>query len=186
MIIGLDVDGVIYPFHEIALDHAKNYHDVPKHFTVRDFFCSGGFMDSSSSNSWSSLRIKNFLDNPVLYDRPPSGNLFKLNVLHKLAENNILVYITSRPKHLTYLTKFWFFKYKLPYSENVFISNHSKLELVKNCKCDIFVEDRTEFLDQLLPLDIDLYLINKPWNIDYDNKVIRLNSLDDLVDMLED
>jgi len=182
MHIGLDVDGVIYPFHEITIEHAKSMNLISKDCTTKEFFGDNGIFES-----WGSIRKENLLNNPTLYDKPPVGKLFNLDILHKLAKNNILSYITSRPKNLSFLTKFWFFKYDLPYWNNVFISDHDKSDLVKRVSCDIFVDDRPFFLDQLLHLDIPLYIINKPWNVTYTNsKIKRLNNLYDLLNILED
>lgn len=110
-------------------------------------------------------------------------NQFYLDLLPKTKSEDIpfepYCYITSRPVTKE-ITEEWLKKNGYPTKE-VYNVEKSKLEVAKECKLDIFVDDKYETFVELNKNGILCYLFDAPHNQIYDVGHKRIKSLKELV-----
>jgi hypothetical protein len=184
VLIGWDIDGVLYPWHEIVLEHCKLEKLVDKDVNLKRFFNTIG-SESIFNDVFSPILRKNIVTNPIFYERGII-NPQTLILLNKLAEMAEFVYITCRPVDTCiHVTKSWIKRSKLPYSSNVYILPDGKINAVKELKCDMYIEDRVDYAKELADVT-SLFLLTRPWNEDWKepSSIFRINSLNELEEVV--
>lgn len=152
MNIGLDIDGVIYPWHDSIFRYFREYKGFEggtREFW--DFFTTG--LTPEEQEYYVSI--------PIMYlDTVPSDDV--LTYVPKLAELGTLYYITSRPEHLKWATRKFFGIYQLPFKENIIFSSY-KANYARLLGIDYFLDDLPHNIDSLLSTT-DAYLLRQPHN----------------------
>jgi len=181
--IGFDVDGVIYFWHEQVLEFAKTASIVPMDFTMDQFWgwpdgffygCSEPFKEMVTRNK-SLYKVKELRSD--VYD-----------VLWKIAEHYDIFYLTARVNGLTRATLGWFKWSKLPNnsSNNIFMVDNGKRDLILAEKPCYYVEDRVEYIEDLKDITQVIHLV-RPWSRHYyDVDVIRIENIKDLLFIIKD
>lgn len=137
MNIGLDIDGVIYPWHYSIyrfFTEFKNYTG-----SEREFWSYFDSLDGEVQDYYVSI--------PIHYlDQTPSEDVMKY--LPKLAELGEIFYITSRKPELMSVTRKFFNIYDLPFKENVIFSKN-KANYIRLHHIDYFVDDSPKVIDEI-------------------------------------
>jgi Uncharacterized conserved protein len=134
MRVGIDLDGVVYPWHE----------------TIHRYFVENKGYEKDIKEFW--LKDKHLITDyyvtiPFLYNNTtPRKDV--LEYLPKIAELGEIYYITSRHPDLWQVTKKFFQFYDLPFKENV-IFDGDKATQVRLLKIDYFLDDMPKNIDSL-------------------------------------
>ncbi len=135
--IGLDIDGVIYPWHWSLYRYFTEF----KGFTGDE----RAFWTMIKSMPYGSIEY--FVSLPTLYlDTSPTSDV--LINLPKIAELGEIFYITARTDELRWATGKFFDNYRLPFKENIIFSK-DKANYVRLNKIDCFLDDQPNNLDAL-------------------------------------
>jgi hypothetical protein len=184
MIVGFDMDGVIYPWHEavwnwyrIWRDSEMSYNDFWKH--------PDGFVYQNEGTQV----IKNLVQIPHLYTMHDikRRTLKALNDFNKLADD--IWYITARPSMVRLDTINWMKRNDLPKHENLIFSdlNGGKVKTVEEKGCDFYLEDRHIYIEPLSEVT-NVFVINRPYNIGYDyseiDNVYRADDVEDVYNLV--
>ena len=137
MKIGLDIDGVIYPWHYSIVRYFKEF----RNFEGTDY----EFWDMF--NSLPQSKQDYFVSIPMLYS-DTSITEDARDYLPKLAELGELFYITSRAVVLQTLTQKFFDFYQVPFKENL-IFEKDKASVVRLLGLDYFVDDISRNLEKV-------------------------------------
>jgi len=180
MIIGFDLDGVLYPWHEIVLEYCKKSGFIDRSVNLKKLFNP---FDSTNifDNQFNSILRHNILHNPTLYDKAPIRKDY-LRILNNLAKLTRIIYVTFRP--FVEVTMHWMKYNKLPYYNDTFIVNggpSGKVNVVKENNCLLYIDDRVDVAKVLSPIT-KVLLLNRPWNEDWkeEGNVVRIYSLDEI------
>jgi len=171
--IGFDIDGVLYPVHKIAYTELVANHNLKIPFTK--------FWEDYKKY-YSKIFWDNFFKLPFLYERAvPTKEI--LDTVNYLSNKYNIVYITSRPKDVKFVTKWWLKNYKFPNYDNIFFSKDKTIEIRKN-KCLYFIEDRgkQEEIDGMNKIT-NVILVNQVWN-KHITGVPRIQELNELKELL--
>lgn len=166
--IAFDIDGVLYPWHELIHEYFRYFHNLSQSFS--EFWVEAE--QSTDENSKATMKaMANMLD--VYEKRVADGDI--VETLNKIAEVHDVYYITNRPPVAEFVTRQWFKRYNLPSQENLIFVEGSKLQTLKDLKIDVYVEDRPKQIEEIIldGMEIDLYVVDKPWN----KRVIGLDSV---------
>jgi uncharacterized HAD superfamily protein len=100
-----------------------------------DFWSDNGYKKQYSENFWD-----NFYKIPILYERatPING---ALETIEYLSKKYNICYITSRPKEIEFVTRYWMRSYKFPNYESLYFSENKTIE-IRKYKCLYFIEDQ--------------------------------------------
>lgn len=177
--LGFDLDGVLYPWHELVVEDMISKGSVPNDTTVREFFdYPNGFMHQCSPTMQKSI-----VEYPRYYIRPFLRDGAK-QILSYLQEYWEIFYLTSRPHEVASATKAWIRRMGLPNKENVYVLNGGKREMVGLLGLDVFIDDRTKHVDELHDI-CPVILVTRPWNEDYDEENhVRIEHLHELIPLL--
>ncbi len=172
--IGFDLDGVIYPWHELVYNYLKETIKLKASFS--EFW-------KDPTNYVSKELIYSFEIDPVFMSKcyPKHDDLL---LIQNLAKNFEIFYITARKPQVSVATKTWIKHHKFPYPENLIIVNKSKVEPVIENNIKIFVEDRDKYAIELRDY-CEVFLIKKPWNEHIQNEFVCLNQLAELANFLD-
>lgn len=152
MRIGLDIDGVIYPWH----------------YSVYRYFTEFKGFDGNQREFWdywktfSPEKQDYYVSIPLLYnDTVPSGCV--LDALNSIATLGEMYYITSRHgDELELAAQKFFDKYDVPFKENLFF-NKDKATTCRLLGIDKYIDDLTKNLFPMLNV-CDCYLMAAPHN----------------------
>lgn len=151
MRIGLDLDGVIYPWHDSIYRHFREF----KGFTGEE----AEFWDYFRSLPLNTIEY--FVSIPIFYlDTTPRTST--LEVLPALADLGEIYYITSRQPSLHRATLKFFGIYDLPFKENLYFAE-DKASVIRLKRIDYYLDDLPRFIDQVYGLT-DCYLMAQPHN----------------------
>ena len=151
MRIGLDIDGVIYPWH----------YSIYRYFTEFKNFAG------SELEFWAYFRLFSvekqmyYVSIPTLYT-DTSLTQDAIEYLPKLAELGELFYITSRDHELQPLTQKFFKFYDIPFKENL-IFEKDKASVVRLYGIDYFVDDMISHLEKMQGITTS-FLFKQPHN----------------------
>ena len=142
--IGLDLDGVLYPFPIVCYDILNKKHNFG--FDEIEFWSR----TKRSNRFYGKHRVEvdKIVADPNTYFAAHLSDDTK-KVLNKLADKNELFYITARPPHLKPVTELWFNYNDIPCKKNLYIGYHSKREIVQELKLDILVDDRDYIIEEV-------------------------------------
>lgn len=151
MKIGLDLDGVLYPWHD----------SIYRYFTEFKGF-SGGEVEF-----WDYFRDlpvpaqEYYVSLPFMYlNITPRASA--LQTLPKLAELGEIYYITSRRPDLHRVTLKFFNIYDLPFKDNLYFTE-DKASIIRMRGIDCYLDDLTRYVDQVANIT-DAYLMAMPHN----------------------
>ena len=152
--VGLDIDGVIYPYHDVVYRYfteEKGYTNSYNHFWTVDWWLLG----KEKQDYIVSL--------PFLYYAViPSSCV--MDSLNKLATLGKLFYITSRSGgELESVTQKFFNFFDPPFKQNL-LFEHDKATACRLYSIDYFLDDFPEHVSKLEPVT-NAYLMNQAHNI---------------------
>jgi len=185
-IIGLDLDSVIGNT-EIVLDkYLKEKYDFETDWSkVTNYAVETipGISQEIANETLHDIYNGDLLFNILPYEYVNHA----LNKLHN--EGFRIVIITSRPLNLQVKTMEWLEKYNLTYDLLYHVKSDDKYRIISTMGIKSFVEDRPDIIDSILyncgVLEYGLYIINHPWNSNYNNEyVIKVNYLYEAVDKI--
>ena len=157
MQVGLDVDGVMYQFQKTALymlNSMKGYD-----LKLEDWDRWNWPKEVVANNDWQWLWTGGVKDGLFRY-----GHLYKGTIegVRALAGIGDVVIITSRPSNAIQDTLDWISYLKLPFTETHILSAGKPKSQVK---CDIYVDDKPENIDDFLANTAGHPLLwDRPWN----------------------
>ena len=131
MLIAIDLDGVVYPLHEITRDWLVENEYIPKGTSVKSAF---KFLENKSA-----LFIDDLFDLPVLYERRLPNTHIVNSIERILEEGNEILYLTNRSEKVIGVT----IRYlrNLPASSAVFFTNN-KQQFCRENGVDVIFDDR--------------------------------------------
>jgi uncharacterized HAD superfamily protein len=152
MKISFDLDGVLYPWHQIVWDSffRKDYPDYIQ-------FWKNGWLHISTEK-WNEL-----LPDPSLYQHPARADVVRM--VHDIGMTKFVYYISSRPASLAKTTTRWLVINGFPCPGDVYLAE-DKAEVCKKLKIDLHVEDRLDVMHDLADNGIRVLGIKQPWNED--------------------
>jgi uncharacterized HAD superfamily protein len=175
--LGFDIDGVIYPWHEIVLEAAKAEGLLEISTQAGDLF--GYPEEEGLMFSWSKFTRDRLVATPEFYMQPLPRR--SKDVLDKLSEHYELFYVTARTGELEYPTFRWAQENDLPQRKNLFVSNGPKADFIVDHEIEVFIEDRPKYVDELAPY-CTMVLLSQPWNTNYTKKNhVRVDHLEELL-----
>lgn len=166
--IGIDLDGVCYDFAQSL----REYLSIVKHdYTIFDgepdhwhFYLDWGMTQEEFINHCNSGVSLGFIfERGEPRDMAPDAIHFMKNLGHKIH------IVTDRsfgnsPGDSQSATRSWLYECNIPYDSLTFSAD-------KTCvKTDFFVEDKIENYDALDAAGVQVYLVNRPWNLQKDNR----------------
>lgn len=145
MRIGLDIDGVIRPWH-ISM---YRYFQIHKNFQGTEEQFWEYFIDLPSSSQ------EYYVSIPILYmDTIPTKDV--LEFVPKLSELGEVYYITACPPDVAWATEKFFDIYEMPFKENIVYSK-DKATIIRAKRIDIFLDDLPHNVESVQNLT-DAYL----------------------------
>lgn len=178
--LGFDLDGVLYPWHEIVLEELILAGGMPVGATVGSLFNypSGIFHTFSPEVQDSILKNTRHYIRPFLREGA-------YEVLDTLRWDWDIFYITSRPHEAESPTKAWIRAMGLPYRDHVYVVNGGKRDMAELLGLDVFIDDRASHVDELHDI-CAVVLLTRPWNKNYNkNEHVRIDQLHELIPLLE-
>lgn len=163
MNIGLDIDGVLYPWQKAAYAYLQeqnlvlpDYSEIWKnpHATI-------------SEEKLKFIASLPFLYNRIIIDRDIVNSIVKLhNAGHSI------YYITCRPKCVTSATEKFISQNGFPQDMNLIICDE-KPSHIRRLEIDIYVEDQLKHIRSIHGL-CRLFCIEQPWNLDFKEELKEL------------
>lgn len=86
--VGLDLDGVIYPWHNVIWEHLKNFRNEELGYNE--------FWKKAREEKYKYALLKDLVEVPMFYSQR-NIRPHILNTVLEIAKNNIIYYITARP-----------------------------------------------------------------------------------------
>jgi uncharacterized HAD superfamily protein len=176
MVIGWDLDGVLYPWHEIVLEYCISNKFIDPNTTLKRLFNPfnpENFFDNKFTKNFR----RNILRNPTFFEKAVI-NPKTLSVLNEVSKNHKQVYITKREvPDCVVVTKQWV--RKLPDGNNCFVlGNGNKRDLIRELQCDLYIEDRVDYAKDIQEV-CRVLLLTRPWNEDWkeDGRIDRVENL---------
>lgn len=186
---GFDLDGVLYPWHELVWENYRERLGVPN-ISFFDFWkVPGGFVSSHEGE----LSIVNMVHDPTMYDKAVVRPEYLAAVKRIAAAVGEVWYITNRFLGAKPETERWLRRSRFPQCEHfVFNSNgESKSEAVDRLGIHIYIEDRPKHIEELLGSSLKYLIIrDRPWNRFewFTNRmsIVRVSSICDVPELLEE
>lgn len=182
--LGFDIDGVLYPWHEIVHEY---YGDILAPGV--NFFDFWKVPDGWMTQHEGTVGVKNMVHDPLMYTKRSIRPDF-LKAVNEVAEMvDELWYITMRPPDCKTDTSMWLKRNRLPSFKNlIFEPGTEKSEHVAKLGVSIYVEDRPVHINDLIPVECltTLVVVNTPYNMTMDlpEKCVRINSVLELPDIV--
>lgn len=164
-VIGLDVDGVIYRYHEALYTFCQ--YELNYDGTFEEFWLE--YIPSCSKEKQDYL-----IGLPIPYETSiPSKEVIEF--LNYANEHADIYYITHRPDDLERITRRYFRRYNFPQQDNLFITG-DKVTACRYLGVTHFLDD---FVKHVKSVDgiADAYLMAKPWNKEFQNDFKTVHSL---------
>ena len=182
--LAFDIDGVLYPWHELILEQFIREERVPLETTVGDIFGYGKYFDrlpKSIRNQY--LRDPTYYYEPII--REGAGD-----VIDALKDTWDILYITARYSNLEAVTRAWAWNMRLPKPhQNLYVVDGDKRAVARALGVTVFVEDHLKYVEQLWDI-CSVVLLSRPWNESYEGyehtriEHVRINTLHELVPLL--
>ena len=172
MNLGLDIDGVVYKYQEAL------YSEMVALYNVK---CSYEEFWNEEMKSYGKIKQSNLVELKHIYSKIPPPKEWAV-CLQKLAKIHNLFYVTARPDSVRWTTYDTFTKWGYPNVDRIYFTE-DKLGVCLLEDCDIFVEDRDKYIDQLKD-NVRVVVIAQPWNREYQDKFMTINSILELEGVL--
>ena len=178
---GIDADGVIANFLDAFRKHLNNrfgsclkreditsyyWHENTDKFNKDDFFTE--FHKFGRAAGYRNLELI-----PGVVD-----------ALERIANNgHEIFYITNRPEYTRQDTIDYFKEHNLPFKKNLFYAHGDKSPIINKLNIDIFVEDSSEVISNLLSnTKVKIYCMDYAHNRDVEHeRVTRIKDWDDFL-----
>ncbi len=171
MIVGLDIDGVIRPWHTSVYRHFQIFKNFEG--SEREFWAYFRDLSKDTQDYYVSL--------PFLYmDTAPDKDT--ICYVKKIAEIASIYYITSCPPEIKRLTSKFFDIYKLPFKENIIFSK-DKANYVRLNKIEYFLDDLPANVDALKGIT-NVYLFKASHNWEVRENYSVMNSMKEFYELL--
>jgi len=181
--IGIDVDGVVANLNDKLLELANEMYFYPNGYYHKKLekklkasdIITFDYTECTQLNNEDMKEIFKVLETEkALLELKPLQDAQKvINYLHHFFD---LYFITSRAKYYANAeeqTFEWFDNNKIIYSKSNFFFDNKKPGLAKKLGISKFIEDRAETALELAENNIDVLLLNYPWNNDLKQKLIQ-------------
>jgi uncharacterized HAD superfamily protein len=167
IVLGLDLDGCLYPWHEAVYTYQQYMCGYSKSFN--EFWDEVQFWPKEKQDYLVSL--------PFLYEtQVPLESTTKF--LEFCKENaDEIYYITHRPPELERITKRYFRRYDFPYQDNLFITG-DKATACRYLGVTHFLDDHVKHIQAVNGI-ADTYLMAKPWNKEFQDEFKTVRSLNE-------
>lgn len=158
MRIGVDIDGVISDSYPAWLGELNQYYG--KNITVLEDYEMHLVFDVpyDDMNNFFVQNVERLLNIP----HPIRGA--KKGIVSLLQAGHELVYVTARSQEEEELTLRWMRKNGIPYEHILFSGHKSKVDLVKQWKIELFIEDYMVNAKAISELGIPVLLLNASYN----------------------
>lgn len=173
MIIGLDIDGPVYPWH----------YSIYRHFVTFKGF------EGSERDFWEYFRDlpkevqRYFVRVPIHYlDQMPTPDVREY--LPKIAKLGEIFYITARPPEAKWATWKFFNIYDLPFKENIIFSE-DKATCIRLNRVDVFLDDRPAEVELVKGIT-DAYLFKAQHNWDERDNYKAVGSMKEFYEILKE
>ena len=170
--VGLDLDGVLYPWHESVLTHYEMYKGYTGSYT--EFW--GEFYKTITKDEWEFLTHVDFFYSNKL----PSKKL--LEFLEKVASSYEIFYISSRPGDVGLTTEQYLKRYNFPFRENLILTD-DKSSIARLYKVKYFIDDQPKHLESLSKVT-KVAMKLQPYNHDYVNMYTTVSTFEDMLAFL--
>ena len=161
MILGFDIDGVLYPWHkEVWKWYSRRNKE---HVSFYEFWkWPNGWIANNEGSSVVKAMVSETL--PYVSAKADDTDVSVVNDIAELFIDEIY-YITSRPKKLHYDTEKWLSDSGFPFVDNLIMAdgNGGKVKVVEDVGCDYYVEDRPKYLE-VLPKITTVFQMTQPYN----------------------
>lgn len=152
VVLGFDLDGVLYPWHDAVYTYHQYMCGYCKSFTE--------FWDELAT--WTKEKQDYIVSLPFLYEtQVPSEKV--ISFLNYCKENaDEIYYITHRPTDLERITLRYFRRYDFPYPNNLFMTG-DKASTCRYVGVTHFIDDHVRHVKAVNGI-ANAYLIAKHWN----------------------
>lgn len=155
--IGLDLDGVLYPFQTICytmIAQKHNYNMGEIEFWRRK---------RNSNRFYGKHReeIDAIVKEPNSYYRYSLIDYTSKILLNLKAMGMEFFYITARPEHIAPVTSMWLSN-NVPDAHNLFIGHAEKKSIIEELNIDIYVDDRANIIEDVMSVT-DAYLFQSSY-----------------------
>ena len=137
--IGLDLDGVLYPWHNVIWEYLKNFKGEELGYKE--------FWKKAKEENYRRVELEALVEVPMFYNQRDIRK-YILDVVKKLAETRRIYYITTRPESARRATMTWLDRSGLPDSKNIIITQDKRPHIAM-LECDYFVDDKQETIDNV-------------------------------------
>lgn len=165
MVLSLDIDGILYPFHEALYTYYQ--YEMGYSETYEKFW-------SSFFSSQSEEKKEYMVSIPVVYEMiVPNKSV--IDFLDYVASKVDVYYMTSRSLELERITRKYFKKYNFPFQDNL-IMTKDKANACRFYRVTHFLDDHAHHVESVAKV-ADAYLMAKIWNKEYQDKLNTVHSL---------
>lgn len=186
MIIGLDLDEVLCDLATHMCGHIKDEYDNDHNHNIfgsYDFYANDYVKDPYVNNKIADNLVTQVNDVNWINESLPIPGVPKAVQTLKLIGHEVHI-LTARAQGEEAHTQRWLLEHQIPVDSVTHIGYGScKGVVAKEMGLDVFVDDHTYNIDNVLEhTDADIYLVNRPWNLDYTNdRVTRINHVSNLL-----
>ncbi len=166
MILGIDLDGVLYDWHDAL--HVYYQYMMGYEGTFREFWLN--YIPSLSAEK------QDYLVNlPIIYDtKVPSKDI--TDFLDFVRDNvEEVYYITKRPLEIERVTRRYLRRYNFPFQDNLIITG-DKASACRLYGVTHFLDDFASHVEAVKGI-AEVYLMAKPWNEQYQDQYNTVHSL---------
>lgn len=158
MRIGVDIDGVVSDSYTAWLGEMNRY--FSKNISVLEDYEVHLVYDVS----WDEMNnfFKQNMEHLFMLPQPMKGAKDAIESL--IAQGHEIIYVTARAADEEEVTLRWMDKYKIPYKHLVFSDMKSKVDLARQWKLEVFIEDYTKNAVELAESGISVLLLDASYN----------------------
>lgn len=157
MRVSFDLDGVLYPWHQLVWDKFfRNRSDNPAFSDYVQFWKIG--WQHISESEWKVL-----LNEDELYQHPARADVVRM--VHEIAMTKFVFYITQRPPGIARTTSRWLVNNGFPYPGDAHLTQ-DKAATCLRLGIDLHIEDRIDVMHDLADNGISVLGVKQPWNED--------------------
>lgn len=164
--IGVDIDEILSETVRTFLDFYNNKHSTSFVFDVITDYHFGKLIGISLDEE--KRAVGEFYSSEVARDLPTLPGSVK--AIKKLAQENELYAVSSRPTQLMPLTTEWINShYPNCFTDIILTNSHfdatkTKSDVCKNLELDIFIDDQIVYAEDCAIVCEKVFLMNKPWS----------------------
>src|SRR3989304_5261519 len=165
MVISLDIDGILYPYHEALYTYYQyemNYNDTYEKFWT-------DFLPNQSKKKQDYI-----ISIPIVYEMIAPYKCVT-DFLDYISKKVDVYYMTSRPLELERITRKYFKKYNFPFQDNLIMTS-DKANACRLYGITHFLDDHAHHVENVSKV-ADAYLMAKIWNKEYQDKLNTVHSL---------